>query len=105
MDARSQLDKLMKEVRTHEKVYNKIDFLSSPKAIAKLEIYKPDPSPQLWILLGKDGGTNHAVGVFGIHVFDSNVKKAMRLSKETLDWCCNCKEGFTRIHMFILFRK
>ena len=60
LDARSQLDKLMKEVRTHGNVYNKIDFLSSPKAIAKLEIYKPDPSPQLWILLGKDGGIGRA---------------------------------------------
>ena len=36
LDARSQLDKLMKEVQIHEKVYHKIDFLSSPKAISKV---------------------------------------------------------------------
>jgi hypothetical protein len=27
--------------------------------VAKLDIYKPDPNRQLWILRGTDGGTNH----------------------------------------------
>jgi hypothetical protein len=29
----------------------------------------------------------------------------MKLSKETLDWCSNCAEGFTRIHMYVRFHK
>jgi hypothetical protein len=104
-DARTQLDRLMMAVRTRESIYNKIDFLTKAKAIARIDLFQPDSSPQLWILLGRDGGTNHAVGVLGEYVFDSNVSNALKLTKDTLDWCSNCKEGFTRIHMYVRFRK
>jgi hypothetical protein len=104
-DARSQVDRLMMEVRKRDLVYCKVDFRSSRKAIAKVKIFNPDPSPQLWILLGRDGGTNHAIGVFGNYVFDSNVGTALTLSQTTLDWCSNCKKGFSRIHMYVRFGK
>jgi hypothetical protein len=51
-DARTQLDQLMMEVQTWETIYNKVDFLTSGKGMARLDLFKPDPSPQLWILLG-----------------------------------------------------
>jgi hypothetical protein len=102
-DARSQLDRLMVEVRKRELVYCKVDFRSSRKAVAKVKIFEPDLCPQLWLLLGRDGGTNHAIGVFGKYVFDSNVGTALTLSQRTLDWCSNCKEGFSRIHMYVRF--
>jgi hypothetical protein len=82
LDARTQLDRLMKDVRTREPLYRKVDSLTSGKAIARLDMYKPDPNPQLWILLGTDGGTNHAMGVIGECVFSSNVPNALKLTKK-----------------------
>ena len=105
MDVRQQLERLRTEVRKRETLYRKVDFLTNEKAIARLDIYKPDASPQLCILLGKDGGTNHAVGVIQDYVFNSNVSNALKFSKTTLDWCCNCTGGFTRIHMYLCFSK
>jgi hypothetical protein len=104
-DARSQVDRLMTEVRKRDSVYCKVDFRSSKKAIAKVNIFNPEPCPQLWILLGRDGGTNHAVAVFGEYIFDSNVSTALTLSQQTLDWCSNCEQGFSRIHMYVRFGK
>jgi hypothetical protein len=105
LDAVTQVTRLCTEVQKRETVYRKIDYLKKEKAIARLNIYDPEPNPKLWILLAKDGGTSHAVGVIGDYVFDSNVPNAMKLSKETLDWCSNCAEGFTRIHMYVRFHK
>jgi hypothetical protein len=105
LDAVTQVNRLCTEVQKRETVYRKIDYMKKEKAIARLNIYDPEPNPKLWILLARDGGSSHAVGVIGDYVFDSNVPNAMKLSKETLDWCSNCKEGFTRIHMYVRFRK
>jgi hypothetical protein len=105
LDAVTQVNRLCSEVRQRETLFRKIDYMKKEKAIARLNIYDPEPNPKLWILLARDGGTSHAVGVIGEYVFDSNVPNAMKLSKETLDWCSNCKDGFTRIHMYVRFRK
>jgi hypothetical protein len=106
LDAVTQVNRLCTEVQKRKPVFRKIDYMKKEKAIARLNIYDPEPNPKLWILLARDGGTNHAVGgVIGEYVFDSNVSNAMKLAKETLDWCSNCKDGFTRIHMYVHFRK
>jgi hypothetical protein len=54
-------------------VYRKVKFWTNKKAIAKVEMLEPEPCPQLWLILGGDGRSNHAIGVFGEYVFDSNV--------------------------------
>ena len=105
MDSRTQVERLMTAIRRRESVYKKGDLYTSETAIATVDMYGGERSPQLWILLGRDGGTSHAVGVFGNNVFDSNVPYSMKLTKETLDWCCNCEGGFNRIHTFVRFRK
>jgi hypothetical protein len=105
LDAVTQVNRLCTEVQKRETVFRKIDYMKKEKAIARLNIYDPEPNPKLWILLPRDGGTSHAVGVIGEYVFDSNVPNAMKLSKGTLDWFSNCKDGFTRIHMYVRFRK
>jgi hypothetical protein len=95
----------MKEVLNWETFYRKVDFLTHEISIAKLDIFEPDPNQQIWILQGSDGRTSHAIGVFGKYVFDSNATNALMLTQKTLDWCCNCKEGFNQIHMYVRFRK
>jgi hypothetical protein len=37
-------------------------------------------------------------------VFDSNFTQTMRLNKEILDWCCNCKTGYMRAAYALHFR-
>ena len=44
--------------------------------------------PTVAILWATDGGIEHAVTVVGNWVFDSNLDRALPLSKGALDWCC-----------------
>ena len=42
---------------------------------------------------GKDGKTDHAVCVVGEWIFDSNLEKALPLTKVSLDICCSSGDG------------
>ena len=48
-------------------------------------------------LIGADGSESHAVAVVDGLIFDSSAKHAMILSRASLDWCCNCMNGFVKI--------
>ncbi len=57
--------------------------------------------PTSVILLAKDKGVQHAVSIVGNWVFDSSIKNAMPLCRDTLDWCC--VSGFEAAHVSICF--
>ena len=48
--------------------------------------------PTLVVVEGSDDGINHAVGVAGDWVFESNCEKALKLSKATMDFCVSTEE-------------
>jgi hypothetical protein len=62
-------------------------------------------NPKLFVLRGIDGGVHHAISVFGSIIFDSNLGQCLTLSKASLDWCCNCHGGFSKVHKVVQFRK
>ena len=45
--------------------------------------------PKVVSLEANDGGTQHAVTVVGGLVFDSNCGRALKLCRQTLDYCCS----------------
>ena len=51
--------------------------------------------PTLCVLKGDDGNCSHCVCTVGEWVFDSNFKKARRISKEILDWCVSSDDTVT----------
>ena len=60
--------------------------------------------PTVVIPVGTDGGTQHAVTILGWYIFDSNVPVALKLCKESLDWCTNTVGGFKHVHFAIRFK-
>jgi hypothetical protein len=93
-------------VKEHDNVYNKVDYWKKEKALAKYNLFRDSNEyPKLIVLRGCDGGVQHAVSEVGNIIFDSNQQKGLVLSKQSLDWCCNCKGGFSRIHALVQFRK
>jgi hypothetical protein len=60
-------------------------------------------NPTLVIPFGADGGAAHAFTVVGHHIFDSTYKRALHLTQESLDWCCNTPGGFKRVMLAIRF--
>jgi hypothetical protein len=103
-NARDQLDFIMKEMKSRQKYFNKIEFRYKKKAIDNWDIlHKQHPGPTVIVVGGADGGQNHSVTLVNDLVFDSNCYHAMRLSEETLDWCCNCKGGFERAVLAVRF--
>ena len=53
------------------------------------------------VLTGSDGSCSHAVTMHGGYVFDANEKFALKLSQESLDYCCSSattKATFNRLH-------
>ena len=42
---------------------------------------------------GEDNKTDHAICIVGQWIFDSNLSKAIPLSKESLDICCSSGDG------------
>jgi hypothetical protein len=95
LPSEEQLKVAIAAIRQHEKVYKKLDYWKKQKVIAKHDfIIEPNNNPKLLLsLCGCDGGIQHAVSVVGRTIFDSNLKKGLTLSKESLDWCCNCIGG------------
>ena len=95
--ARQQLDFIGKLVKDNSTFFKKTQLRSKKKAVETWDsLNKFQPGPTIIVLLGADGGQNHCVTLVNDLVFDSNCYYAMRLNKETLDWCCNCKGGFKR---------
>jgi hypothetical protein len=106
LSADKQLEAAIAAVTKHETVYTKVDFWKKQKALARHDfIGKPNDNPKLLVLRGCDGGVQHAVSVVGSTIFDSNLKRGLPLSKESLDWCCNCNGGFSRVQSVVQFRK
>jgi Fe2+ or Zn2+ uptake regulation protein len=92
--AEEQLKRAIAAVRRHETVYKKLDYWKKQKVIAMHDfIDDPNDNLKLLVLRGCDGGVQHAVALVGRTIFDSNLKKGLKLSKELLDWCCNCSGG------------
>lgn len=44
-------------------------------------------TPMVLVLRGKDNYTGHSVATWKGWLFDSNVSRALKLNRETLDWC------------------
>jgi hypothetical protein len=55
------------------------------------------------IPLGGDGGIGHAITIVGDLIFDSTQSHALKLGKNSLDWCCANDRGFESIYMAIKF--
>ena len=49
------------------------------------------------VLTASDGSCSHAVTMHGGYVFDANEKFALKLSQESLDYCCSTKATFSRL--------
>jgi hypothetical protein len=101
-----QLKAAIAAVRAHEPIYKKVDYWKKQKVIERQDFLgEPNGNPKLLVLRGCDGGVQHAVAVVGTTIFDSNREKGLTLSRESLDWCCNCNGGFSRVQTFVQFRK
>jgi hypothetical protein len=55
------------------------------------------------IPLGGDGGIGHAITIVGDLIFDSTQSHALKLGKNSLDWCCANDRGFESIYMATRF--
>jgi hypothetical protein len=66
-------------------------FKSLKKGIKKWDIFSDSQEYLMCLvgLLGSDAKTDHAVAITGRWIFDSNFKKALPLTKESLDLCCS----------------
>ena len=85
-------------VRKYKK--GKLDLLDSQQQ------YENDGKahPTIVVLQGDDGGTEHAVTVYGSSwLFDSNVEVALPLTREVLNWCVQGKYVcvHTAVHFFL----
>jgi hypothetical protein len=106
LPAGEQLKAAIKTVKNHEKVYKKVDYWKKEAVIARQDcLGQPNDNPKLFVLRGVDGGVHHAISVVGQFIFDSNLRQCLTLSKASLDWCCNCDGGFSKLHTVIQFRK
>ena len=53
--------------------------------------------------MGQDGYASHAVTIYGGLVFDSLLPHPMKLSKQALDWSCNCKGAMAYVEHAVKF--
>jgi hypothetical protein len=104
LSAGAQLDGLVRLVKEKSTYFKKFELRAKQNEIEEWDILnKKSPWPTVVVLLGSDGGMSHTVTIVNDLVFDSNCSYAMRLSKETLDWCCNCKGGYDRANYAVRF--
>lgn len=64
--------------------------------------------PAFLILQGEDGSINHAVATVGPWIFDANLRRALYLSRESLDWCVSTstkKEKFKNVYYAMHFKE
>jgi hypothetical protein len=77
-------------------------------ALDVLELQKEDhpDSGHLFLMQiqGKDGHCRHAVATIDRIIFDSTYGHPMILSKNALDWSCNCEGGFHRVYYALRWR-
>jgi hypothetical protein len=86
LPAEAQLDKAIKIVKNHDKVYRKVNYWKKEAVIAKHYLLgQPNDNPKLFVLRGFDGGVHHAILVVGRIIFDSNLGQCLMLSKALLD--------------------
>jgi hypothetical protein len=105
-NAHAQLDILVKLVSEKSTYFQKYELRAKKTKAEELDIlYRKSPWPTVVVLLGTDGGMSHSVTIVNDLVFDSNCSYAMRLIKETLDWCCNCTNSFKRATYAVHFWK
>jgi hypothetical protein len=76
------------------------------KRVGKFDLKKE--TSHRWALvvipLGGDGGIGHAITIVGDFIFDSTQSHALKLGKNSLDWCCASNDrGFASIYMAIKF--
>ncbi len=96
-NARDQLQVLARKVKEKSSYFRKYELRVKRNKVDEWDILNiRSPWPTVVVLLGGDGGQSHSVTLVGDLVFDSNCTHAMRLTRETLDWCCNYKTGFMR---------
>jgi hypothetical protein len=106
LPAQEQLDEAIKIVKNHDRLYKKVDYWKKEAVIAKHDLLgQPNDNPKLFVLRGIDGGVHHAISVVGSIIFNSNLGQCLTLSKASLDWCCNCNGGFSKVHKVVQFRK
>jgi hypothetical protein len=71
------------------------------KRVAKFDL-KTETSHR-WALtvipLGGDGGIGHAITIVGDLILDSTQSHALKLGKNSLDWCCANDCGFASLYM------
>jgi hypothetical protein len=60
--------------------------------------------PMIAVLLGADGGTQHAVAIVDDLLFDSNLPNALKLTRRALDWSCSCEGGYVGLKMATRFK-
>ena len=108
IDGKSQWDLLIKvlqeEKKTQEKIYvKKYNFQWATRRYPskhKLNIetltidHEDSMHVHAVLLVGEDGRQAHAVAVVDGMVFDSSASHAMRLTRDALDWCCDCSGGY-----------
>jgi hypothetical protein len=106
LPAQEQLYEAIKIVKNHDRLYKKVDYWKKEAVIVKHDLLgQPNDNPKLFVLRGIDGGVHHAISVVGSIIFDSNPGQCLTLSKASLDWCCNCQGGFSKVHKVVQFRK
>jgi hypothetical protein len=106
LPAEEQLVKAMESVKTHGRLYKKVDYWKKEAVIAKQDLLgQPNDNPKVFVLREIDGGVHHTILVVGRIIFDSILGQCLILSKASLDWCCNCNRGFSKIQTVLQFRK
>ncbi len=101
------LDALLKAMKEHAPEIARAEKWK-PKSL-KLATYDPvkntSPHPTLLQLLGKDGGTQHAVTTVDNWIFDSVEERALPLTQENLSHCCGTVLGFDRVYAAYRFEQ
>jgi hypothetical protein len=102
LPAQEQLDEAINIVNNHDRLYKKDDYWKKEAVIAKHYFFgQLNDNPKLFVLRGIDGGVHHAILVVRSYIFDSNLGQCLTLSKASLDWCCNCNVGFSKVHKVV----
>jgi len=75
----------------------RLDVLSEDNDCIQLCANAPvDTCFMVWVLRGTDGSTSHCVAVVQHWIFDSNLSKALPLTRASLDWCCGSVKDDSR---------
>ena len=62
-------------------------------------VNEKSPWPTIIIPWGRDGSISHAITIIDDLIFDSTQEKAMKLTKESLDWICIKNGGIESIYV------